>query len=65
MCIRDRCRVDSERPKIASVIYNRIKQNMPLQMCSTVQYVLGKQKETLSYSDTEIDSPYNLSLIHI
>ncbi len=57
--IERECRVDSERPKIASVIYNRIKQNMPLQMCSTVQYVLGKQKETLSYSDTEIDSPYN------
>ena len=27
--------------------------------CSTVQYVLGKQKETLTNADTEISSPYN------
>ena len=28
-------------------------------MCSTVQYVLGKQKEVLTYADTRIESPYN------
>lgn len=52
-------RVDKERPTVASVIYNRVKEGMPLQMDSTVQYVLGKQKETLTYADTELDSPYN------
>lgn len=51
-----------DRAKISSVIYNRLKINMPLQMCSTVQYILGKQKPILSIKDTQIDSPYNTYL---
>lgn len=50
---------DVDREKVASVIYNRINEGMPLQMCSTVQYVLGKQKESLTDADTQIKSPYN------
>lgn len=53
---------DQDRDKIASVIYNRLKIDMPLQMDSTVQYILGlehKRKTDLLYSDTEIESPYN------
>lgn len=51
--------VNEDRPKVASVVYNRLKQSMPLQFCSTVQYVLGDQKARLSYEDTQIDSEYN------
>lgn len=51
--------VDEERGKVSSVIYNRLKEGMPLQMCSTVQYILGEQKEILSNADTQIESPYN------
>ena len=61
--IERECSVDNERAKVASVIYNRLKKPMPLQMCSTVQYVLGKQKESLTTADTKIDSPYNTYLI--
>ena len=57
--IERECKVDEERPLVASVIYNRLDKGMPLQMCSTVQYVLGKQKEVLTNADTRIDSPYN------
>lgn len=57
--IERECQVDDERAKVASVIYNRLKDDMALQMCSTVQYVLGKQKETLTNADTQISSPYN------
>lgn len=57
--IERECKVDEERPLVASVIYNRLAKGMPLQMCSTVQYVLGKQKEVLTYADTKIESPYN------
>lgn len=57
--IERECKVDSERPLVASVIYNRLEKGMALQMCSTVQYVLGKQKEVLTITDTKIDSPYN------
>jgi len=52
-------RVESERPIIAGVIYNRLKAGMPLQIDATVQYALGKQKEKLLYKDLEINSPYN------
>ncbi len=57
--IEREAKVDSERPVIASVIYNRLKADMPLQIDATVQYALGGQKERLYYSDLEIDSPYN------
>jgi UPF0755 protein len=48
-----------ERPIIAGVIYNRIRSGMPLQVDATVQYVLHKPKEKLSFDDLEVDSPYN------
>jgi len=53
------CKHEEDRPRVASVIYNRLKKGMPLQMCSTVQYILGEQKTRLSTADTQIESPYN------
>lgn len=50
---------DSERPKVASVVYNRLKKGMKLEMCSCVQFAQGKTKSVLTYEDTKIDSPYN------
>jgi UPF0755 protein len=52
-------RVDSERPKVARVIYNRLNEGMLLGIDATVLYALGEHKETLTASDLEIDSPYN------
>ena len=48
-----------ERPLVAGVIYNRLKKDMKLQMCSTVQYILKEDKPVLSIADTEITSDYN------
>jgi len=48
-----------ERPVIASVIYNRIRKGMPLQIDATIQYALKRPKEGLSYADLRVDSPYN------
>lgn len=56
--------VDTERPLIAGVIYNRLKIDMPLQLCASVQYALGATKTELSYQDLEIDSPYNTYKIY-
>ncbi len=50
---------DDERAKVASVIYNRLDANMPLQMCSSIQYILGEPKEILTEDDIAISSPYN------
>lgn len=53
-----------EAAKIASVFYNRLKINMPLQSCATVVYVLTeikgeKHPEKLTYSNLEVDSKFN------
>jgi UPF0755 protein len=49
----------SERPTIASVFYNRIKDRMMLQSCATVEYVLGVHKVVYTEKDISIDSPFN------
>ena len=50
---------DDERAMIAAVIYNRIEAGMPLQIDSTIMYVLPEHKDVLTVEDTKIDSPYN------
>lgn len=57
--IQQEAKLTEERPIISGVIYNRLNAKMKLQMCSTIQYVLEKRKTNLSFSDLEIDSPYN------
>ena len=51
--------VAEERPVVAAVIWNRLKDGMLLQIDATIQYALGEQKPALTYDDLEIDSPYN------
>ena len=48
-----------DRPLIASVIYNRLRNNMYLGIDATVQYALGQWKPVLTNKDLEVDSPYN------
>ncbi|MEG1632954.1 MAG: endolytic transglycosylase MltG [Oscillospiraceae bacterium] len=50
---------DEERATIASIIYNRLEANMPLQIDATVLYALGVHKESVTIEDTKVDSPYN------
>ncbi|MFV0517577.1 MAG: endolytic transglycosylase MltG [Aminipila sp.] len=51
--------VSDEKAQVASVIYNRLAINMPLQIDATVQYALPSHKDRLDYNDLQIDSPYN------
>lgn len=51
--------VEEERPIVAGVINNRIKDGMMLQIDATVQYSLDKPKERLMEKDLLVDSPYN------
>lgn len=50
---------DEDRGKISGVFHNRLKKNMRLQSCATVQYILKERKSVLSVEDTKIESPYN------
>lgn len=60
--VENEARLESERPLIASVYYNRLRKDMPLQCDATIQYVLGGTKPYLDYSDLKIESPYNTYL---
>ncbi len=53
---------DDERPRVASVIYNRLRINMPLQIDATVLYGMGYWKERVLYKDLRHPSPYNTYL---
>jgi UPF0755 protein len=48
--------------KVATVIYNRLHANMPLQLDTTVLYALGRGGTTLTPQDLKVDSPYNTYL---
>lgn len=52
-------REGEERRKVASVIENRLKKNMKLEFCSTINYIIGYEKTVLYNSDLAVDSPYN------
>jgi UPF0755 protein len=57
--IEREARVPEERPMIARVIYNRLRDGMTLGIDATVIYALGQHTDVLTRSDLEIDSPYN------
>lgn len=48
-----------ERSIISSVFHNRLEDEMMLQSCATVQYILQERKPILSYEDMAIESDYN------
>lgn len=51
--------LERERPIIASVFLNRLRERWPLEACATIQYILPKRKGNLTYEDLRIKSPYN------
>jgi UPF0755 protein len=51
--------LDEDRPTIASVFYNRLEIDMPLQSDATIQYIFKERKKIVTYNDLKIDSPYN------
>lgn len=48
-----------DKPKVASVIYNRIDKDMFLQMDSIIAYIHKEDKVIASYSDIAVESDYN------
>ncbi len=60
--VEKEAQLPEDRPIIAGVFLNRLKLDMPLQSCATIQYILGYPKAELTVRDTEIPSPYNTYL---
>lgn len=48
-----------DKKKVASVFLNRLENDIKLDSCATVEYILGTKKRILSLEDISIDSPYN------
>lgn len=57
--LEEEATAQTDRETIASVFYNRIAIDMPLQTDPTVLYSLGGHKEQVLYEDLEVDNPYN------
>jgi UPF0755 protein len=54
--------IETERPTVSSVIYNRLSKNIPLGIDQTVVYIAKMQNRwegTINRSDLDADSPYN------
>ncbi|HZB31808.1 MAG TPA: endolytic transglycosylase MltG [Streptosporangiaceae bacterium] len=49
----------SDFPKVARVIYNRLRVGRPLQFDSTVSYVLNKRSLLVTNKEIQVRSPYN------
>ncbi len=54
--------LESERPLIAAVIYNRLHDGMPLGIDATIRFATGNYDEPLTESQLAVDSPYNTRL---
>ena len=48
-----------DAPLVTGVFIQRLKTQMPLQSCVTVEYVTGVHKQRISYEDSRIDSAFN------
>ena len=60
--IEREARLKEEYPKVARVVYNRLANDMPLQMDSTVLYAIGQDGGPVTSQDLQIKSPYNTYL---
>jgi UPF0755 protein len=52
----------AERPLIASVIYNRLHQHIPLGIDATIRFATGNWSSPLTQSELRTSSPYNTRL---
>lgn len=57
--VEKEARLPEERPVIAAVYYNRLRDGQLLQADPTVQYALGHHVARVMFKDLEVNSPYN------
>jgi UPF0755 protein len=57
--VEDEAGLDSQRGLVASVIYNRLREGMPLGIDATIRFATGNYTRPLTESELAIGSPYN------
>jgi uncharacterized YceG family protein len=60
--VQGEAQTERDRPLIASVIYNRIRARMPLQIDATVRFASGNYTTPITASQLRSSSPYNTYL---
>jgi UPF0755 protein len=61
--IEEEARVPEDRPKISRVIYNRLLNDMRLDIDATTCYAVNKSCADLTVEDLEFDSPWNTRVV--
>jgi cell division protein YceG involved in septum cleavage len=57
--VEEEAQLESERPLVAAVIYNRLREGMPLGIDATVRFATGNYTEPLTEAELAVESPYN------
>ena len=57
--IQTEAKLDEDRPLIAAVVENRLRDDMPLQIDATLLYARGSRAGPITDADYDRDSPYN------
>jgi UPF0755 protein len=57
--IEREAQLPGDRPKVAAVIYNRLRQHMPLGIDATIRYALNDYTQPLTAAQLALSSPYN------
>lgn len=60
--VEEEAQLDSERRLIAAVIYNRLREGIPLGIDATIRFATGNYEEPLTESELATDSPFNTRL---
>lgn len=60
--VEEEAQLDEERKLIAAVIYNRLREGIPLGIDATVRFATGNYEQPLTESELAVDSPYNTRL---
>ena len=57
--VEDEAGIASQRKQVAAVVYNRLREGMPLGIDATIRFATGNYTQPLTESELAVDSPYN------
>ncbi len=60
--IEDEAGIPSQRKQVAAVVYNRLREGIPLGIDATIRFAVDNYTQPLTESELAVDSPYNTRL---